>query len=138
MNSHILRALVIAGLAAFPVAALADSPGAGGERKSDMQSGAEVYRHVCQACHMADGKGGKGAAVIPALAGNPKLAISAYPAGVVLNGFGAMPWFNGTLSPEQIANVINYVRTHFGNSYADTLSADDVKAMAGPVPHVTH
>ncbi|MBV1830144.1 cytochrome c [Komagataeibacter sp. AV436] len=138
MNRYILHMLAIIGISALPVMAHADSPGAGGDSKNDMKTGAEVYQHVCQACHMADGKGGKGAAVIPALAGNPKLAMAAYPAGIVLNGYGAMPWFNGTLSPEQIASVVNYVRTHFGNAYTDTISASDVKAMSGPVPHMTH
>lgn len=128
---------VSAGMAAGPLAH-ADSPGAGGDRAATMTSGAETYKHVCQACHMVDGKGGKGAAIIPALAGNPKLAMAAYPATVVLNGYGAMPWFNGKLSPEQIADVVNYVRTHFGNAYKDSITVDMVKAMSGPVPHQTH
>ena len=29
---------------------------------------------------------------------------------------------------EQLAAVVNYVRTHFGNDYGDSVSADDVKA----------
>ncbi|MBO1358352.1 cytochrome c [Acetobacter sacchari] len=130
---------ILALLSTLPsVAARADSPGAGGDRDATMTSGAETYKHVCQACHMANGKGGVGAAVIPALAGNPKLASPIYPATVVLNGYGAMPWFNGVLTPQQIADVVNYVRTHFGNSYKDTITVDTVKAMAGPPPHPMH
>jgi mono/diheme cytochrome c family protein len=32
------------------------------------------------------------------------------------------------MSDEQAADVINYVRTHFGNSYDDAVSAADIKA----------
>jgi mono/diheme cytochrome c family protein len=33
------------------------------------------------------------------------------------------------LTDAQIADVINYVRTHFGNHYTDTITADDIEAM---------
>ena len=32
------------------------------------------------------------------------------------------------MSDAQVADVINYVRTHFGNSYTDAVSAADVAA----------
>ena len=32
------------------------------------------------------------------------------------------------MSHAQVADVINYVRTHFGNSYPDAISAADVAA----------
>ena len=32
------------------------------------------------------------------------------------------------MSDEQVADVVNYVRTHFGNSYPDAVSAADVAA----------
>jgi mono/diheme cytochrome c family protein len=99
-------------------------------------SGASVYKHVCQGCHMADGKGAAGAATIPALAGNKKLASSGYPVYVVLNGLGAMPWFNGVLTDAQIAGVVNYIRTDFGNHYTDPVSAADVAGSQGPAPQV--
>ena len=66
-------------------------------------------------------------AVAPALARNTNLAAAGYPVGVVLHGQKAMPWFNDSLSDEQVANVVNYVRTHFGNNYTDKVTADDVK-----------
>jgi mono/diheme cytochrome c family protein len=40
--------------------------------------------------------------------------------------------FNGpaaTLSSAQIAAVVNYVRTHFGNHYKDVLTAGEVAAL---------
>jgi mono/diheme cytochrome c family protein len=53
---------------------------------------------------------------------------------MVLNGHGGMPWFNGTLTDAQIAMVVNYVRTHFGNDYPDPVSADFVASAHGPAP----
>lgn len=98
------------------------------------QQGREVYEQICQACHMPDAKGGSGAgAVIPALAGNPKLADKDYPIRMLLHGRGGMPWFTDLLSPEQMAAVINYVRGHF-NSYTDTVSAADIARVAAAPP----
>ena len=33
------------------------------------------------------------------------------------------------LSDAQVAAVVNYIRTHFGNQYQDAVSADDVKRV---------
>lgn len=97
-------------------------------------SGADVYSRYCLACHMADGKGAQGAGRYPALAENPNLAAPGYPIYVILNGLGGMPWFNGMLQDEEIAAVVNHIRTHFGNQYTDAASATDVVAMRGPIP----
>jgi mono/diheme cytochrome c family protein len=113
--------------------ALADSATAT-NRSIDAANGAAIYQHVCQGCHMPGGKGAVGAASFPALAHNAKLATSGYPIYMVLNGNGAMPWFNGALSDTQIADVINYVRTHFGNDYKDPVAPSDVAAVRGPAP----
>ncbi len=91
------------------------------------ETGEQVYRQVCQACHMADGKGGTGAATIPALAGNPRLASPAYPIMLVVRGRGAMPSLTDLLGPPQIAAVATYVRTHFGNSYTAPVTVEEVK-----------
>jgi len=90
------------------------------------ETGEQVYRQVCQACHMADGKGGTGAASIPALAGNPRLASAAYPIMLVVRGRGAMPGLTDILGPAQIASVATFVRTHFGNSYTAPVTVDQV------------
>ena len=121
-----IPALILLGTPAF-----ADEPGPGGFKSKPPVSGEEVYRTVCQACHMADARGGTGAGTIPALAKNPNLAVSAYPVMMVANGRGAMPSFRDLLKPPQIANVVNYVRTHFGNDYKDAVKAEDVTQMAG-------
>ncbi len=113
--------------------ALADSATAS-SRVIQGDSGAAVYQHVCQGCHMPGGRGAVGAGMFPALAGNAKLADAGYPIYMVLNGNGGMPWFNGALSDAQIADVVNYVRTHFGNDYKDRVTAAQVAALQGAVP----
>ena len=96
------------------------------------KDGATLFRAVCQACHMADARGAEGAGMYPALAGNAKLASAAYPALTVLNGRHGMPPFGDYLSDTQIAEVVNFVRTHFDNHYADALTAADVAKLRAP------
>ncbi|MBV1689278.1 cytochrome c [Novosphingobium sp. G106] len=51
--------------------------------------GKQVYEQICQACHMADAKGGGSAgAMIPALADNPRLKDPNYPIVILLKGRG--------------------------------------------------
>ena len=91
--------------------------------------GAALYRATCQGCHMPHGEGAKGAGMYPALAGNPQIATSAYVADVVLHGRNGMPGFGYRMSDDQVAAVVNYVRTNFGNHATDPLSAADVAKM---------
>lgn len=93
------------------------------------KDGATLYRAVCQGCHMADAKGAQGAGSYPALAANSKLAAANYPALTVLNGRHAMPSFGFFMDDAQVAEVVNYVRTHFGNHYTDALTAEDIKKL---------
>ncbi len=140
MTRSIFRAVLPFALCVAVIASpvLADEPGPGGTKAPVPVGGEQVYRTVCQACHMADGKGGSGAATIPALAGNPNLSEAGYPITVVLNGKGAMPWFSDLLSPRQIAAVVGYVRTHFGNRFAKPVTEAEVAGMAGPPPVPAH
>jgi mono/diheme cytochrome c family protein len=93
------------------------------------RDGKVLYKSVCAACHMPNGEGAIGAGAYPALSRNSKLATAEYPIAMVVNGRNAMPSFAHTLDDEQIAAVVNYVRTHFGNAYADSVSRVDVKAV---------
>ncbi|NID17002.1 c-type cytochrome [Luteibacter yeojuensis] len=97
-------------------------------------TGEQIYTQVCQGCHMPDAKGAVGAGRYPPLAGDVKLASGAYPAVMVMNGRGNMPAFGPMFTDAQIADVINYVRTHFGNAYTDSLEPDDVKVFRPPPP----
>ncbi len=100
-----------------------------GEERFLEKGGEAIFKNICAACHMPDAKGAEGAARYPSLAGNPKLRVAAYPVFVVTNGQGAMPSFARKLTPEQIASVINYVRTHFGNAYSDLVTPAEVQAV---------
>lgn len=135
MKSITIRAALAAGaLIAAATPALADEPGPGGVKSPRPVTGEQVYRAVCQACHMADGTGGAGAGTIPALAGNKKLASSAYPIVMIARGRGAMPRLTDLLDADQIAGVVTYVRTHFGNNYPQPVTAAEVTRLAGPPP----
>lgn len=108
-----------------------DTAGSATVRTPPPVTGEQIYQQVCQACHMADAKGGAGAAAIPALAKNPKLAEAGYPIGMIAQGRGAMPPLTDLLGPAQIAAVVTYVRTHFGNSYKKPVTEAEVKLMLG-------
>lgn len=98
--------------------------------KVSSTSGEQTYREICQACHMAHAEGGTGAAKVPALAANPHLADADFVLNRVLRGQGGMPAFADMLSAEQIAGVVGYVRTHFGNAYVKPVTMADVKRLA--------
>lgn len=96
-----------------------------------LQDGQAIYEDLCQGCHMAGGQGAVGAGFYPALAHDEKLAAAGYAVSVVAGGMNGMPPMSFMLDDEQIAAVINYVRTHFGNDYGDAVTAADVKAARG-------
>ena len=108
-------------------AALAPLPGGSKPLgRFDQHGGENLYRAICQGCHMPDARGAQGAGAYPALAANPRLASGAFPATRVLAGRGAMPALANSLTDEQVADVVNFVRSHFDNHYADTITARDV------------
>jgi mono/diheme cytochrome c family protein len=96
--------------------------------KYPQQTGEDLFKNICQGCHMPDAKGAIGAGAYPALASNPRLAAAIYPITVVLHGQRAMPPFGEALTDEQIASVLNYVRTNFGNRYRDVITPAAVHA----------
>jgi mono/diheme cytochrome c family protein len=99
--------------------------------------GRQIYEHICQGCHMPDGGGAVGAGHYPALAKDPTLVSRQHMALTLLKGRRNMPAFGEkhavgfggpavALSDAQIAAVINYVRTNFGNHYTDSITAAEV------------
>lgn len=92
------------------------------------QGGEAIFRAVCAGCHMPDGRGAIGAGIYPSLADDPRLAVFGYPIGVVLKGQKAMPPFGHALTNEQVVAVVTYIRTHFGNSFSDAPTAEEVAA----------
>lgn len=150
MKTRILRgALLAMGLAALPAMGQDEpDPDAVSQRASldgriRASDGRSIYEQVCQGCHMPEGRGALGAGNYPALAGNPKAASAAYLAVTILKGRRNMPAFGSDRSQElfvgqswmddaQVAAVVNYLRTNFGNRYTDPISAADVAALRDP------
>jgi mono/diheme cytochrome c family protein len=98
------------------------------------QGGAELFRNVCAGCHQADAKGAVGAGAYPPLAEDKNLASTDFVLSVLLSGLKDMPPVGDMMSDAQVADVVNYVRTHFGNAYPGALSAADVAAARRRAP----
>lgn len=81
--------------------------------------GAVIFSALCAGCHMPDGSGAIGAGAYPALAGNENLISADYPIYVILHGQKGMPVLGDMLDDEQVAAVVNYIRTNLGNDYTD-------------------
>jgi mono/diheme cytochrome c family protein len=93
------------------------------------RSGEALYNATCAGCHMPDGRGAKGAGHYPALADNPSVGAAPYVISNVLHGRRGMPSFGGEMDDEQVAAVVNYVRTHFGNGFAENVTPDQVRNL---------
>jgi mono/diheme cytochrome c family protein len=119
---------VLLGIAASAQAPPSANPSLSSGWLFSEQGGAALYANVCAACHQPDAMGASGAGAYPSLAGNEKLASADYLETVLLHGLRGMPPVGRMMSDEQAADVINYVRTHFGNNYDDMVSAADIKA----------
>jgi mono/diheme cytochrome c family protein len=100
--------------------------------------GAEIYAQICVACHMADGKGVPGTQAPLAgsaiVTGNPATVIQVLlrgPADVLpanRQKYGVvMPPFGATLNDADLASVLTFVRSSFGNS-APAITAAQVAA----------
>jgi len=123
--------------------ARADNPSFASAARTDNVNGAQVYSHICQGCHMADAQGAVGAGHYPKLSGDPALVSWQYVALTVLGGKNGMPAFGEPkehstdfgavhLSDASVADVVNYVRSHFGNKWQDKVSASQVAALPHP------
>ena len=140
-----LRRLKLALLAAgFAAAASADDASVTAPVAFGKIGGAEIYAHICQGCHMPEAQGAAGAGHYPKLAGDPALVSWQYVALTVLQGKNGMPAFGQQptgelldfllvhLSDAQVADVVNYVRSNFGNHYKGSITAEQVAALPHP------
>ncbi|MFY9779030.1 MAG: cytochrome b N-terminal domain-containing protein [Candidatus Baltobacteraceae bacterium] len=125
---------------AAPAAAAAAVPAAGGGASAAATAGAKVYAQSCAGCHQATGLGTPG--VFPPLAGNTFVTgDSKQVVHAVLYGLtgaikvdgkpfnGVMPPWKGQLSNADVANVVSYIRSAWGNK-AGEVSTDDVAKVA--------
>ncbi len=93
------------------------------------EDGATLFAQNCSACHQPMGQGVPGA--FPALAGNKFVQSDPKnPAYVVTHGRGGMPNFAGDLDDKQIATILSFVRSSWGNTAAP-LDASVVAAARG-------
>ena len=82
---------------------------------SAQDSSEQLFLNNCAECHQRDGKGILN--IYPALAGSEVVQGSgADVALVMLIGRGEMPSFADTITYEDMASIINYVRNSWGNN----------------------
>jgi mono/diheme cytochrome c family protein len=93
------------------------------------KSGEALYNATCAGCHMPDGKGAQGAGHYPALADNPAVGAAPYVIVNVLHGRKGMPSFGDAMDDDQVAAVVNYTRTHFGNRFAESVTPSQVGSL---------
>jgi mono/diheme cytochrome c family protein len=135
-------ALLMVGVVVAVMASADDSTFTSSAGVGDV-GGAEIYSHICQGCHMPAGEGAVGAGHYPKLAGDAALTSWQFAALVVLSGRNGMPPFGLPasqvqetrtvhLSDEQIAEVVNYIRSHFGNTYPEHVVASQVASLPHP------
>jgi len=121
--------LVLTGALAASAGAQSTADAAATSGHVDGPTGEDTFMRVCSACHMPDAKGAEGAGFYPALAGNPRLRSGSYPVYVVMKGMNGMPPLGELMTDEQVADVVNYVRTHFGNDYQEPVQPAEVSAL---------
>ena len=96
------------------------------EEQRRFDAGRELYANLCQTCHRPDGRGQD--RIAPSLLSSALLlADPGIPARILLNGkegaIGLMPPMGATLSDEQVADVLTYVRREWGHSGTPVESA---------------
>ncbi|EKT4522828.1 cytochrome c [Pseudomonas putida] len=111
----------------------------------DAKPGAALYVDNCAACHRTDGKGY--ARVFPALAGNPVLqgedATSlihivleggTLPATQTAPSTFTMPAFAWRMNDQQVADVVNFIRSSWGNQAGAVTAAQVASLRKQPAP----
>lgn len=104
----------------------------------DLAIGQKIYNQYCMACHQSNGMGASGR--FPPLNGTDwvtgdkqrlvNLILNGMEGAIEVNGEiydGLMPQ-HSFLNDDQIADVLTYIRTHFGNQ-AESISAEEVEKL---------
>src|SRR5271163_37924 len=112
-----LRAIALVVSATVNAPALADDAPANSAAMShgwefSEQGGADLFQNVCAGCHQPDAKGAAGAGAYPPLAEDKNLVSTDFMLTVLLRGLRDMPPIGEMMSDVQVADVVNYVRTH--------------------------
>jgi len=99
----------------------------GGEAVKDSHLGRQVYEASCVRCHRDGGRGVEG--IFPSLRDNELLRGPPEPLLIViLRGRAAMPGFGETLSNKEIAAVLSYLRSRWGND-AERIPIGEISAV---------
>jgi mono/diheme cytochrome c family protein len=144
MRSGVLSFALLLSVGGGSLSVQADSPLFTSRDTLSSLSGEQIYEHICQGCHMPGGQGAAGAGAFPKLAANKNFVSWRFVALTVLDGRNGMPPFGypegqgmrsgpAHLTDEQIADVVNYVRSHFGNAYKAEVTAKQIAALPHPV-----
>ena len=107
-------------------------------KPKDLAIGQKIYNQYCMACHQSNGMGASGR--FPPLNGTDwvtgdkqrlvNLILNGMEGAIEVNGEiydGLMPQ-HSFLNDDQIADVLTYIRTHFGNQ-AESISAEEVEKL---------
>jgi len=101
---------------------------------ADLALGKTTYDHNCAACHQPNGAGIPGA--FPALKASPLVLGDADSLlQVVLAGRGGMPTFNASLSNNEVAAVVSYIRSEWGNQ-ASAIAATQAERVSRSITAV--
>lgn len=112
--------------AAAPAASVAAAPAAGGQNVASASDGGKIYNQNCSSCHQPNGQGVQG--TFPPLAGNATVTgdptnvihiVKFGKSGAIKVGAaqynGMMPAWAQSLSNADIASVVTYIRSAWGN-----------------------
>ena len=92
-----------------------------------LERGRALFLDNCAECHQSNGRGLKG--IYPSLAGSEVVRGSGADVALqLIIGRGEMPSFSGAMTPQDMADVINYVRNAWGNE-GDAIDAGAIERL---------
>ena len=92
-----------------------------------LETGRALFLNNCAECHQSNGRGLKG--IYPSLASSEVVRGSGTDVALqLIIGRGEMPSFAGAMSPQDMADVVNYVRNAWGNT-GDSIDAISIERL---------
>ena len=96
-------------------------------RSEASERGRALFLDNCAECHQRNGRGLKG--IYPSLVSSEIVRGSGTDVALqLIIGRGEMPSFSGAMSPQDMADVINYVRNAWGNK-GDAIDAISIERL---------
>ena len=92
-----------------------------------LERGRVLFLDNCAECHQSNGRGLKG--IYPSLASSEVVRGSGTDVALqLIIGRGEMPSFAGAMNPQDMADVVNYVRNVWGNT-GDSIDAISIERL---------